>query len=242
MIVVNAWLASSFNPLTGWTTDPVHGFWASDPLWTPPADGAGVSSWRNGGTGTGDLAQGSGSLQPLYRASTAAFGNRPTVQGDGTDDYLTTTFGASISSYPWYVVCVFSKSKAANASEAIWDDKGSDPAGYALYTDTGASTWRTGVFAELAGGTADTSPHLAVVTFNDASSSIAIDGTSVASGTVGTVHAANGVTLFAARTFAGYFSGGHIAYWALFTTNPTSQAEWTTFKAWVTNYYGITVA
>ncbi len=48
--------APSFNPLTGWTTDPVHGVWASDPLWTPPADGGAVSSWRNGGSGRdGDL-------------------------------------------------------------------------------------------------------------------------------------------------------------------------------------------
>ena len=42
--------APSFNPLTGWTTDPVHGVWASDPLWVPPADGGAVASWRNGGS------------------------------------------------------------------------------------------------------------------------------------------------------------------------------------------------
>lgn len=190
-----------------------------------------------------DLAQGTGSARPTYRASTAAFGNRPTVQGDGTDDYLTATFGASISSYPYYVVCVFSKSKAANASEAIWDDVSSSPTGYALFTNTGASTWRTAVTVELTGGTANTNPHLAVVTHNGASSSIAIDGTSVASGTVGNVtDGATGVTLFAARGGATYNSGGHIALWLLFTTDPTGQAEWATFKSWCLSYYGITVA
>lgn len=244
MIVINNYVRSAtFNPLTDWTTDPLHGVWASDPLWTPPADGGAVSSWRNGGTGTGDLAQGSGTKQPTYWASTAAFGNRPTVQGDGTDDYLAATFGAAVSSFPYYVVCVFAKGKAANASEAIWDDVSPSGTGYALWTDTGASTWRTAVTVNLTGGTANTNPHMAVVTHNGASSSIAIDGTSVASGSVGVVtDGATGVTLFAARGGATYNSSGHIALWLLFATDPTAQAEWATFKAWVTSFYGITVA
>ena len=60
--------APSFNPLTSWTTDPVHGVWASDPLWTPPADGGAVSSWRNGGSvGTPNFTQATGTKQPTYR-------------------------------------------------------------------------------------------------------------------------------------------------------------------------------
>lgn len=49
--VVNVAAAPSFsNPLTSWTTDPVHAVWASDPLWANPADGGAVSLWRNGGS------------------------------------------------------------------------------------------------------------------------------------------------------------------------------------------------
>ena len=203
-----------------------------------------MSSWRNGGSVAGvDLTQATGSKQPTYRASTAAFNNKPTVQGDGTDDWIGATFGAAIASYPWYVVSIFSKGKAANAPEVIWDDvpgSGGSP-GYPLYTDTGASTWRISVAAELAGGTADTGTHLAVATYNGASSSLVIDGTSVSSGTIGPVNPASGVTLCGWRGGT-YNSSGHIAYWALFTTNPTALPEWAAFKAWVTSTYGITVA
>jgi hypothetical protein len=59
------------NILTDWTTDPVHGFWVNDPLWTPPADGDPVSSWRNGGTAGGE-ATSSGSSRPTYRAEVAS--------------------------------------------------------------------------------------------------------------------------------------------------------------------------
>lgn len=243
MIVVNAYVRSAtFNPLTDWTTDPVHGVWASDPLWTPPADGGAVASWRNGGTVAGvNLTQATGSKQPTYRASTAALNNKPTVQGDGTDDRLAATFGASVSQ-PYYVVWIGSKSKAANVAEALWDAAPAPATGYAVYTHTGASTWRMYVTAGISGGTADTSPHLVVGTVNGVSSAISVDGTSVASGSTGATAVAEGVTLFGDRSGTDYHSGGHIAYWALFTTDPTAQAEWSTFKAWVTSFYGITVA
>ena len=47
---MNVAAAPSFNPLTGWTTDTLHGVWASDPLWVPPADAGAVSMLRNGGS------------------------------------------------------------------------------------------------------------------------------------------------------------------------------------------------
>ncbi len=235
--------APSFNPLTGWTTDPVHGVWASDPLWTPPADGGAVSSWRNGGSvGTPNFTQATGTKQPTYRASTAAFNNKPTVQADGTDDSLAATFGAAVSQ-PFYVVAVAAKSKAANAAEALWDDASVGAgAGYPFFTDTGASTWRLGGFATLAGGTADTNPHLVNTTSNGVSSAFAVDGTTIASGTTGAADPATGVTLLAWKAGGALFSGGHIALWLLFNTNPTALPEWAAFKAWVTSTYGITVA
>ena len=33
-----------------------------------------------------------------------------------------------------------------------------------------------------------------------------------------------------------------IAFFLIFTTNPTALPEWAAFKAWVTSTYGITVA
>ena len=230
----------SFNPLTSWTTDPVHGVWASDPLWTPPADGGAVSSWRNGGSVGGDLVQATGAKQPTYRASTAAFNNQPTVQGDGIDDYLAVNF-APYYIQPYYIVAAMSKGKAANVAETIFSDHTGGAHEVASYTGTGASTWRMKASTELTGGTADTNPHLLTYTFNGASSSLFVDGTSTITGNAG-ANPLLALELFALANGYGLFSSGHIAFFLIFTTNPTALPEWATFKAWVTSTYGITVA
>jgi hypothetical protein len=74
-----------FNPLT--QVANIHGWWASDPLWTPPADGAAVTSVRNN-SGGGDPTQASAGFKPLYRASVSQLNNKPAVEFDGTDDRL----------------------------------------------------------------------------------------------------------------------------------------------------------
>lgn len=74
-----------FNPLTQVT--PLHGWWAEDPLWTPPADGAAVTSVRNV-SGGGDPTQGTAGFRPLFRASVSQLNNKRAVEFDGTDDRL----------------------------------------------------------------------------------------------------------------------------------------------------------
>ena len=235
--VVNVAAAPSFNPLTDWTTDPVHGVWASDPAWTPPADGGAVSSWRNGGTVGGDLVQATGSKQPTYRAATVAFNSKPTVQGDGTDDLLavdTATYAQT-----WWVVMIAARGKAVGLNEVLWDNI-AGAASTSVFSQ--GSVWRLSASTQIMGGTPDTNPHLIVGKAAGASSSLTIDGTTVASGNAGT-SSITGITLFAERSqAAGYFSSGHIAYAALFTTDPTALPEWAAFKAWVLSEYGITVA
>lgn len=227
---------SAFNPLTSWTTDPVHGVWASDPLWTPPADGGAVSAWRNGGSVGGDLVQATGSKQPTYRASTAAYNNQPTVQFDGTDDYL----GVNITdvSAPYYVLLVANITGAASQLVCGF--------GYETYNGIGQhGAWFLAAGAPAWGGTPNGNPHLwnakIVVGAGD---SLAIDGTTVVSASTGE-RAIMWLSLGAATTLGaspGLYLSGHIAYCAVFNTDPTALPEWATFKAWVTSFYGITVA
>lgn len=224
--------SSTFNPLTGWTTDPVHGVWASDPLWVPPADGGAVSSWRNGGSVGGDLVQATGTKQPTYRASTAAFNNQPTVQGDGTDDFLMAT--VAVIAQPVWVVLV-----AAHGAvkKTLFDGSSS----LQLVYDGGSP--RYFLFAGTAldsGDIIDTNPHLHVCTFNGASSGYTLDGVQIASGNAGT-NTTNRFTLLS-RNNGSDSSSGSIAYAAIFDTDPTALPEWATFKAWVASTYGITVA
>lgn len=229
-------VATTFNPLTSFTTPPVHGVWASDPLWTPPADGGAVSSWRNGGSVGGDLTQATGSKQPTYRASTAAFNNKPTVQSDGTDDALAVTYAASISQ-PVYIVAV---SSIDTASRYLFDGP---PGGSRMMLFTPTTKYRLHAGVDLtSAGDASASPQMLFITYNGVSSSLDVNGTNVLTGNPGS-NVMGGLTFFNRHTdLGGSAAALHLAYFAVFTTNPTALPEWTAFKAWCLSFYGITVA
>ena len=237
---MNVAAAPSFNPLTGWTTDPLHGVWASDPLWTPPADGGAVSSWRNGGSVGGDLVQATGSKQPTYDASNPAYNNQPVVTFDGTDDGL--YVNPADVAQPWWSV-VIGSIDAATATRAFVGH--GTNSGYRLGTDsTTGAQWRFVPGTGISGGTTDTSPHLFVAKAAGASGALAVDGTSVATGAVGT-NAMTAWSIGAGNDGTGNlaaFLDGNVAYAAVFDTDPTALPEWATFTAWVTSTYGITVA
>jgi hypothetical protein len=240
MMLVDPYRFGTFNPLTGWTTDPVHAVWASDPSWTPPADGGAVSSWRNGGSVGGDLVQATGSKQPTYDASLGAYNNQPVVTF-ATDDVLAVNL-ADIAQ-PYYLV-VIGNVAAATANMAFVGVGGN--AAYRVGTDsaTGAQ-WRWVPGSGIQGGTVDTGPHLFVAAADGANGFLEIDGASVAIGNVGT----NALTVLSVGAGVGAFVGSHavylngsIAYAAVFNTDPTGQAEWADFKAWCLSFYGIAVA
>ena len=239
MMLVDPYRFGTFNPLTGWTTDPVHAVWASDPSWTPPADGGAVSSWRNGGSVGGDLVQATGSKQPTYDASLGAYNNQPVVTF-ATDDVLAVN-PADIAQ-PYYLV-VIGNVAAATANMAFVGVGGS--AAYRVGTDsaTGAQ-WRWVPGSGIQGGTVDTGPHLFVAAADGANGFLEIDGASVAIGNVGTnaltvLSVGAGVSIVG--SYAAYLNGS-IAYAAVFNTDPTGQAEWADFKAWCLSFYGIAVA
>lgn len=224
------------NPFTDWTTDPLHGAWASDPLWTPPADGGAVSSWRNGGSvGTPHFTQGTGAAQPTYDAENASFNNKAVVSFDGTDDRLNCDF-ANLSQ-PVYGVAV-----------GRWRSGGADELFALRYVsyDTSAGlrkvavNYQLGLVTSYSVAGADENPHLFVVTLNNASSSLAVDGAAASTGDIG---GSNNITeVDIGSNFTGQYGEVDIALLLIFTTDPTGQAEWASFKAWVTSFYGITVA
>ena len=234
--------APSFNPLTGWTTDPVHGVWASDPLWTPPADGGAVSSWRNGGSVGGDLVQATGSKQPTYRASVAALNSKPTVQFDGADDAV--SYNVTDIPQTYYLVLIASTSTPTSYDCAIGT---SEVAGRGLHIGSPLGTspdYRISFGTAVNGGTPTSDPALFVVTAAGASSALAVNGTTVLSGNMGT-GALSRLTLGGWSTDGSTIADpltGHIAYAAVFTTDPTALPEWDTFKAWCLSFYGVTVA
>ena len=227
---------ATFNPLTDWTTDPVHGVWASDPLWTPPADGGAVSSWRNGGTVGGDFTQGTGAAQPTFTASSGTFGGRAIVAFDGTDDSL--GVDPSDFSQPCYLLVIGRWRSLAASSTVMVATR------YASYdSDSGlranSTSFDLGLATPFTGPSSSTSPHLFHAVINDASSSLAVDGGTASTGTVGSNAI---VRMGLGSNSTGQYAPVDLALVLWFTSDPTGQAEWAAFKAWVTSFYGITVA
>lgn len=197
-----------------------------------------MSSWRNGGSvGTPNATQGTGSAQPTYRASTAAFGNKPTVQF-ATDDWLVAN--PTDISQPFYVVAVANQS-TAGTERIFGTGAGSNLLGYG----GNATVWQLNNGSALTGGTSDANPHLWRGVFNGASSVLDLDeGADEITGNAG-AGTLQILSLGAGNNGAGVggnFLNGHIAYLGVFSSDPTADAGWGRFKAWVTSFYGITVA
>lgn len=234
--VTNVAAAPSFNPLTGWTTDPVHGVWASDPSWTPPADGGAVSSWRNGGSVGGDLVQGTGAAQPTYRASTAAFNSKPTVQFDGTDDRLLVT----VTSIPQPVWLLAIGSFSAGLDSIMGYSNSSDSS----FGRFDAAKWgmssASGAFKFYANAMTPGTPYMILGYFNGTSSTFRANADTSTASDAGT-GALNRFAVGGHASSVGHWLDGHAAYASIFTTDPTALPEWAAFTAWCLTFYGITV-
>jgi hypothetical protein len=225
------------NILTGWTTDPIHGVWVDDPLWSPPADGAVVTSWRNGGTVGGDLTS-SGAARPTYRAVAAVSDGQSAIQFSGAQ-----RIGVNIAdvAQTYWIVALASIAGATGTNERIIGTGGSTSEGIG---DTAANVREINASTSLTGSTTDASAHLWVAKMAGASSTLSIDGTQVAAGNAGatslqTFNIGSGSNSTLA-SFANYMTG-YVHAVLVFNTDPTAQTEWPLFKAYCATL-GITVA
>lgn len=181
--------------------------------------------------------QGTSAAQPTYDASNAAFNGQPTVNFDGTDDALLADI-TNISAPYWVVLLT-----TGNPGDLVFGlGNGSQAYGMGVrvtdaYEIRGPNS--------LEGGTDDGAPHLWVGAFNGASSGLDIDGTTVASGDIGST-----VPLAYMSLACGNLNGGSLFAFALtdmhlalvFTSDPRLQPEWPALVEWVEDTYGITVS
>jgi hypothetical protein len=226
----------SFDPLNAiaWHS----AFWAEDPDWSAPADGGAVSDWRNAGSvGTDyNAVQATASKQPTYRAATAAYNNRPTVQFDATDDFLRTAAWTA-TTQPLHLV-VIANLGATTATRSIVDGR---DAYRGLVTGFSSARWgmNWGTPVNEAVGTSTTNPSLIVQLANGASSTMDVNGTQVIATDAGVLDSI-GLTLGANNIGTGSF-GGHLAFVGLYD-GTLSAADLAALEAWATSHYGITVA
>lgn len=199
-----------FNPLT--QVPAVHNGWLSDPLWTPPADGAAIPSLRNN-SGAGDPANATGAQRPTFRASTAAFGGRPTAE----------FFGGQIMSAPIADIAqplkfLFVASLTGAGNQVMFGLANSG-------TGAGrtATQWLMNGVTPVAAGTADSNPHSFFGAFASPNSAMIVDTTTVISGANTNVAGMPDLLLGAGPGLSSPMSG-HLEYWGVYA-NATSNTD-----------------
>ena len=186
---------------------------------------------------TQNPAQATGAAQPTYDAALAAFNNQAVVTF-ATDDVL--AFDPANLAQPYFLVVVGATAGGSGVERLV--GVGTDT-GYGL-GDNATPDWTFSAGTAITGGAPDANPHLFRATTNGASSALLVDETSIVAsdaGATGLTVLALGAGVSTLGTYANYLNGS-IAYAAVFDTDPTALPEWTSFKAWVTSFYGITVA
>lgn len=129
---------------------------------------------------------------------------RPVVRFDGVDDYMQRVYAAPLAQ-PNTVLT--SAQLAAGGQMNIVDGTGTGR--HALHA-SGANTWAAYVSTTIAGGTRDTDWHTHAAIYDGLTSERRLDGTSIATGDVGTGSMA-GITLGSNQAGTATFADGDIA-------------------------------
>ncbi len=233
--------ASGFDPLTSIAWEAA--FWASDPSWSNPGDGNGVSSWRNAGSraGAGNAVQAASNLQPIYRASVAALNGQPGIDFDGAgatgDRLLTANFSSSFSTAATFVVIGKRDGAGGGNNECIM--KTADASTYTQIYMSPSLRFNPYASGFFAGPAHDTNAHLLRGYFAGASSAIAVDER-VTTGTLSTSLCA--FVGFGYGTSSSDAANMTIAFAGLYAGNITTDGQWSAFKTWAASTYGLTIA
>lgn len=221
-------------PSIAWTA----AFWASDPTWMSPGDGNAVASWRDYSGHGLDLTQSTGAKQPLFRASAStALRSLATVEFDGINDVLSTTFTSTPQPTSW--VIIFEALAAASGPRLI----GASGQQVFILTQSGFPKWHAGASNnQVYGPIATTGAHAirAKILAGISNSVISVDG-------VSTTQAVNvGSNICDGVQIGGYPAGGsasniRVAFASVFAGDVTADGNWSAFCAWASMTYGVTL-
>lgn len=230
--------SSALNP----SLIPWHAaWWTSDPLQSPPSNGARVSSWRDLSGNGRDLAQATSTLQPAYQAQDTNVGRHPTIRGAyGT--YLATGAFTGVPQ-PISVVLVgsiYTNQWNTAATGGVAFD-GVLAAQNVLYSNTSnggqAGRIETGVTSSIF-CTRDARPHVWVAR-NGASAAILKDGVSQATGNTGTSSPTAWTVGGLNGSYPLYSSWGSWAFVGVYAGDVTAHPNWSTFHASLLDYYQV---
>ena len=232
-------MADSYNKPAAGGGDPFTmvawhaAYWASDPGWTPPANGATVTSWRDGSGNARTMSSAGGLQPPTFRTTVAGLNNKPGVEYDGTDDRLHSATFTAINP-PYAMVAVFRPTVDGVDRYTLTSSNMSGGAGVGI---NASSNWHLFAGADLVGTAVTAASHFLNTTVNGASSTIRVDGVQVAAGNSGTPPAAD-------RWMIATYANGSAAYgkstygFVGFKIGALTGPEETGLLAWARSFYG----
>lgn len=220
-----------FNVLTSIAWHSV--FWANNP-YEAHSDGAAVSSWMNYGTLGTPATQATGTKQPTYRSTVAAYNNRSAIEFDKTDDDLVVAAFTAVT-VPWTVVVVGNLAATLDSGDTIFSGTNLSNNG-TLKVDTNTFT----ADSADSGVARTTNPVFFGAVFDSSSNGkIFVGSTTVTGAATGSGNHTN-IWLNTDRGSASTCAGGHRAFVGIYAGDLSLHSRWAEFKAWVTSYYGIT--
>jgi len=226
-------------PLIAWHA----AWWADDPAWANPGDGNAVGSWRDFSGNGRDVSQATAANKPTFHSSTAALNGKASIEFDGVNDRMVTGASWSVAQPFSYVLLARFVSVGSGQRGVLDGPSSSYPA--ALFTDTSTGTLNlyAGGGAYWKGPAIAAGAHAVRSTMNGGSSAVFVDASgpgSIVGGGPGSA-GSGGLTLGSVRDGSGY-SNVAVAFAAVFAGNVTTAPNWPAFKAWVSSYYGLTLA
>jgi hypothetical protein len=211
-----------------------HAHWAEDPAWTNPGNGVGVSSWHDSGTGVADLANFTGTQQPIFRSTVAALNNKAGVQFDGSNDVLGNIFaGGANQTLTQVVIGSFTGTGAIQTIAP----QGTGATAKGIHI-TAANLWALENGTQVTSATSvTTGAHLLIATNAGASSTLEVDGVQVLSGNAGAGNQGGDWRLGARGSTPVEVTNGHFAFYGLITGTLTSTQK-SDLLAYARSYYG----
>lgn len=221
---------ATFDPLVDITW--AAAYFAEDPDWVAPADGAAVSQWDDGSGNGLHATQGTPADRPLYRAAVVAMNNQPGVEFASTDNLVVGAFTAV--SVPYSIVILGRTSNVGVTQEWVTAGTGTDPR--VGHTATPAWFWDPSTLAGT-GGTPNTNAHLLTAIATAGNDTLQVDGTAVISGSD-----RGGASVAALRLAGSVGFLGVLSFVGLYAGDITSDGAWADFKTWAAAHYAITIA
>ena len=207
-------------------------YWAND--CSSVGDGNAVSTWPDRSGAGRDMGQIGAGLKPLYRA-TAGVNGQACIEFDQTDDTMTATIPATSQPFSFIQVCNVTQTPANKSIAPVYATLAT---GVYMATYSGASEgWS--LWAGTGGNSTGVPRSTAwafLVGFYNGTSSVLIEGATSYNKSPGT----NATSTTLRLNTGGDAYGCNIAYASLVTGDVRSDANWSTFKSWVTSTYGLT--